>query len=252
MELITSLLNLKKNIEQFDRYLEEGNDKALGLVGRGKVFVVYRAGGEIRFVPSRYIGYKDNSLKRHANNSHKHGTKTTQAINKVLGINCKNRTRERQYVAFCKKFGIHPRKGKRTFFPKEITRRKILGNVYPDDVSKDKSYIEGAVKKVSVKAFERNPDARKKCIKFHGCKCAVCDFDFEATYGNIGKGYIHVHHIKPLSKVREVHEVCPSKDLIPVCPNCHAMLHRGCPVLTVEELKKKINAHRLRLTKKKS
>ena len=54
----------------------------------------------------------------------------------------------------------------------------------------------------------------------------ICGFDFELKYGELGKGYIEVHHIKPLSNLDEVVIVNPETDLICVCANCHRMLHR--------------------------
>ena len=63
--------------------------------------------------------------------------------------------------------------------------------------------------------------------------------DFEEKYGVIGRGFIHVHHIVPISTIRESYQVDPVRDLVPVCPNCHAMLHRGHNgiTLTIDELK---------------
>ena len=61
--------------------------------------------------------------------------------------------------------------------------------------------------------------------------------DFEETYGETGKDYIHVHHITPLSDIGERYKLDPVKDLRPVCPNCHAMIHRQKPSLTIEALK---------------
>jgi 5-methylcytosine-specific restriction protein A len=112
-----------------------------------------------------------------------------------------------------------------------------LGNVLPEEVETPEQYIEGASKAVTVNTYERNSDARAKCIKHYGYKCAVCDFDFEAAYGTIGKNYIHVHHIVPLSEIRKEYELDPIEDLIPVCPNCHAVIHRTRPALTVAQLK---------------
>ena len=99
--------------------------------------------------------------------------------------------------------------------------------------------FEGAKKTVLVNRYERNPEARKECIAAHGYKCIVCGMDFEKTYGEIGKDFIHVHHIVPISTIGNEYQLNPVKDLVPVCPNCHAMLHRGKEgrVLTVEELK---------------
>lgn len=115
----------------------------------------------------------------------------------------------------------------------------------PEEVDRSEKYIEGAVKQISVNAYERNGEARDECKehykKIDGCiKCFVCSFDFEKFYGNIGKDYIHIHHKEPLSNIRGGYKVDPINDLVPVCPNCHAMIHRNRkkPALTVEELKK--------------
>lgn len=112
------------------------------------------------------------------------------------------------------------------------------------------NYYEGALKKVYVNRYERDQDAREKCIEVHGCKCSVCGMDFEKMYGEIGRGFIHVHHIVPISSIGEEYQIDPIKDLIPVCPNCHAMLHHGDNgrVLTIEELKWAIDSKRIKRT----
>lgn len=114
--------------------------------------------------------------------------------------------------------------------------------IFPEEDLPENSY-EGAVKQIIVNKYERSSIARQKCIEYHGCKCSVCGIDFEEKYGDLGKGFIHVHHIVPLNKIGREYVVDYKNDLIPVCPNCHAMLHRivhGKEV-TVEELKKIIN-----------
>lgn len=107
-----------------------------------------------------------------------------------------------------------------------------------DEIEDSEGYIEGALKKVFVNRYERDGNAREKCIAAHGCKCAVCGLDFEKMYGEIGRGFIHVHHIVPISSIGEEYQIDPVKDLIPVCPNCHAMLHRQEPPFSVDGLKK--------------
>ncbi len=107
----------------------------------------------------------------------------------------------------------------------------------PEEIATPERYIEGALKKITVNAYERNSSARAKCLDYYGYRCAVCSFNFEKFYGSIGKEYIHVHHIVPLADIKEEYELDPIKGLIPVCPNCHAMLHRRQPALTVEQLK---------------
>lgn len=106
-----------------------------------------------------------------------------------------------------------------------------------DEITNPETIFEGAKKEIIVNRYERNRKAREKCIAVHGCKCAVCGIDFEKTYGKIGCGFIHVHHIVPLSSIGKEYELNPTKDLVPVCPNCHAMLHRKEPPYDVDDLK---------------
>lgn len=108
--------------------------------------------------------------------------------------------------------------------------------LFPDEVV-DEVFVEGAVTQVTVNRYERNLAARQKCIDHHGATCWVCSFDFEARYGEPGKGFIHVHHLVPLSTIQESYEVDPINDLIPVCPNCHAMIHRWPGAKPEEALK---------------
>lgn len=110
--------------------------------------------------------------------------------------------------------------------------------IYPDELQEDASFfLEGAKKEVIVNSFERNPKARKECIEHFGCKCQCCDLDFEDKYGEIGKGFIHVHHLKKISEIGDEYQVNPIEDLIPLCPNCHAMVHKNNPPFSIDELK---------------
>ena len=104
------------------------------------------------------------------------------------------------------------------------------------DVSNQK-VAEGRKYEISANRYERSPINRTLCIAEYGYVCQVCGFDFEKTYGSIGKRYIHVHHIIPVSQMGPGYMVDPVKDLIPVCPNCHAMLHRTDPPMEPKTLK---------------
>ena len=110
--------------------------------------------------------------------------------------------------------------------------------VLTEEIAHPEDFWEGAVKRVTVNAFERDPKARKACIDHFGAACIVCGFDFFAIYGDVGKGFIHVHHTRPLSDVREGYAVDPKKDLVPVCPNCHAILHRGKTPPTIGDVQR--------------
>jgi hypothetical protein len=115
-----------------------------------------------------------------------------------------------------------------------------------DELPDDEEFFDGAVSKVLVNRYERDPNARAACLQKLGCTCSVCDFDFGKAYGKIGAGFIHVHHRKPLALRKAEYRVNPTKDLTPVCPNCHAMLHRDRPwddPLSTDELRKIIRNH---------
>ena len=107
--------------------------------------------------------------------------------------------------------------------------------------NESQKYFEGKSYDVILNKYERNTEARRKCIEHHKCICSVCEFDFEKIYGAIGKNFIHVHHLTPLSEIKKEYSLDPIKDLIPVCPNCHAMIHRVKPALSIKELKKLIS-----------
>lgn len=117
-----------------------------------------------------------------------------------------------------------------------LIRMSSKDRLYPDELDPGQ-YIEGAKKQVRVNAYERDPKDRKSCINQHGFRCSICNLLLEERYGDIGKDFIHVHHLKPLAELGVEYKINPITDLSPVCPNCHAMLHRPEKVLSIEELR---------------
>ena len=109
-------------------------------------------------------------------------------------------------------------------------------DVNPETLPADRTYSAGAKRRVTVNAYERDPEARRACIAHHGTRCKVCGFDFERVYGDLGSGFVHVHHLRPLALTASEYQLNPLTDLVPVCPNCHAMLHRTSPPLGVADL----------------
>lgn len=119
------------------------------------------------------------------------------------------------------------------------------GDSFPtiDNFTTEIEAKEGAKKQVYTTQYERNPRLREQAIRLHGLTCMACGFNFLQSYGDLGRGFIHVHHIKPLSSSEE-RFVNPKTDLIVLCPNCHSMIHRRKDImLTLDELKKKIKNH---------
>lgn len=96
---------------------------------------------------------------------------------------------------------------------------------------------EGGAYQELVTRYERSEINRAACIEIHGCRCKVCGFDFEDVYGEIGRGFIEVHHIEMVSRLEAGTVLDPEMDLVPLCSNCHSMAHRRSPPYSVQELK---------------
>jgi 5-methylcytosine-specific restriction protein A len=117
-----------------------------------------------------------------------------------------------------------------------LTTSKIKQNPFVRKESEEQeTYTEGTVNQVTATRYERNPFARQKCLEHYGYSCFACGFNFEEVYGNLGKAFIHVHHLTPVATVGK-QDTNPIKDLRPVCPNCHAMIHRNKEALSIEML----------------
>jgi 5-methylcytosine-specific restriction enzyme A len=110
----------------------------------------------------------------------------------------------------------------------------------PEEVPSSEMYREGAVQRVIVNRYERDPRARDACLAHWGYDCAVCGFNFARAYGSIGEDFIYVHHLRELSSLGGDYEINPVEDLRPVCSNCHAMLHRQRPAFSITELRRQL------------
>ena len=131
----------------------------------------------------------------------------------------------------------------------DLHRAGIFIDCGPDEafVSPEETEVtvtEGAVTRtvVAINSFERNVQARRQCIARYGTACSACGIDFGEMYGDVGKGFIHVHHLTPLSAGPAT--VNAIRDLRPICPNCHAMVHRTDPPMSIEALRSRITSQR--------
>lgn len=184
-------------------------------------------------------------MEKHLAFEGKSGSITTPRISRILGQDHgKDNNAENEYLVHCVNVHATPSSKDRTYWRLENIKsvtlpRKSGGELgYPDEVGTGATsdYVEGAVKQILVNAYERNPKARRACIDHYGLNCIVCDFNFQAKYGVIGRNFIHVHHLIPLAIRDSQYQVDPIKDLRPVCPNCHAMLHASDPPFSIEEI----------------
>ena len=96
---------------------------------------------------------------------------------------------------------------------------------------------EGGSYSEIVKKYERSRYNRAMCLKYYGFTCRGCGELLAEKYGPIGMDVIHVHHIVPVSQMGGSYRLNPIKDLIPLCPNCHTIVHRKIPVLDIESLR---------------
>lgn len=118
-----------------------------------------------------------------------------------------------------------------------LRTQNVRYNPFSDTTDTTITFIEGSATQVTQTRYERNIYARKECLKYYGYSCSVCDFNFEKFYGSLGYKFIHVHHLTQVATIKQEYKVNPIQDLRPVCPNCHSMLHKQNPPLTIDELK---------------
>lgn len=115
--------------------------------------------------------------------------------------------------------------------------------ILPDQLIDADPTLEAETRQVTRNLKERNPIARQKCIDHYlrlndgRLACVACDLDFAERYGALGNGFIHIHHLDPIADATGPRHVIPEKDLVPVCPNCHAMIHRKSPPLTIAKIR---------------
>lgn len=239
MALVSTVSDLEENISLFERFLCEGSEdeqhSCLSLIGAGRCFVAYEAEREFRFAPSRYIGYKSNTPKKHASRKN-NGTETNSAINRTLKIKpLPDQELENLYQKFCQAIGAEPQTRERKFWLLNTEQRKFstgwIGSC---------EFPEGAIVERLHRVRERNSElineAKSRFIeKYNRLFCQICEFDFESVYGGRGKGYIEGHHNIPVSKMRPGEKTNLS-DIVMVCSNCHKIIHRTRPWLSAKEL----------------
>jgi 5-methylcytosine-specific restriction enzyme A len=242
VELVSTTAQVAENLYTFGGYRTSSDPRRrsfyLDRLRLGKQFVVAKSGAQYLFAPSRFAGYADCTYERHVAFPHKDGKLTTPRLTSLLGKPTADTSIESIYLSLCEEVGAIPALKERTYWLlatgiEPMPKLQSGEPGFPDEVAE---FVEGATKRVVVNAYERDPKARSACLIHHGYSCVICQFNFADHFGEIGKDFIHVHHLDPISKAKEAHTIDPVNDLRPVCPNCHAMLHHSDPPFTIEEL----------------
>lgn len=240
-KFISDIVDIQCNLRKIRDYLVSGNEKerffARDKLRRGYNLVHGIVDEDVIFGPSRVVGYKDITLERHnqlGNSNGLNGTETNPAITRVLGQQIKRGDEgwellEEHFLGLCEKVDVVPVDRPRKFW--------LLDEQSLHTDSSDANFSEGALSSYVSTRYERSSAARRACIALHGTTCAVCDINFGHLYGKHGEGFIHVHHLYPLHNAGATRKTDPVKDLVPVCPNCHYMLHRGNKLLSPKTLK---------------
>jgi len=142
----------------------------------------------------------------------------------------------------------------RAFDPRSVARHEPLVSAYlsevlqrtmpfrpsvqmPEELPLSGRYWEGEGAQHVVNKFERDRAAREECLRRRGRKCVVCEMSFGQRYGTEMEGLIHVHHLVPLSEIRKRYSPDPCRDLVPICPNCHLVIHARGVTRTIEEVR---------------
>lgn len=248
MHLITIIDQLIKNIETLENYLTEEDEnsriEATLLVKRGTCFVAYNINEELRFAPSRFIGYIDNKLDKHSSSLEKDGGETNKVINEILGTKPESNNKlNLQYIDYCNRLGIKPSENGSFGAPRKFWQL-IIDNEFENNLNLTGEFPEGKIVERTHKARERNSKvislAKEKFKKLHKqLFCQVCGFNFEKVYGSIGKDFIEGHHTIAVSEMTINHKT-KVEEIAMLCSNCHRMIHKKRPWLTMEDLNKLI------------
>lgn len=205
-------IEFKTEVEKLDIPLEEATDNKESLAGDGK--------SDEKYVRLKFIEYIDDERLNLKNLKDNGFTASLQGPSKIKDEIVRNYINKifNEHSAECDENDILLLKGENAA------------------LNGDGSLNEGSMLTIQVNRYERSSKARKICLDHYGYKCMVCGFDFEKVYGELGKGIIEVHHKKALSEIKEDYNVDPINDLIPLCSNCHTVIHSKNDNLSVEKL----------------
>ena len=112
----------------------------------------------------------------------------------------------------------------------------------PRVVLDERTVIEGELRIRTQEYRTRSRYLRDAAIEHYSVNghivCQSCEFEFAAAYPGVGDGYIQIHHLKPVSymKGEEIDMAHALNNVCPLCANCHQMVHRNTPPLSIADL----------------
>jgi 5-methylcytosine-specific restriction protein A len=109
-----------------------------------------------------------------------------------------------------------------------------------DDIEADPSALEGTPVEALSRRYERKPLNREICLSVRGRRCICCNMDFGEVYGDIADEFIEVHHTTPASQMGPGYLINPISDLVPICSNCHSVVHLSHPAASIDEVKERL------------
>ena len=248
-ELVEAINQVKENAKRFSGIRANDNSYTYKYFANFYHWYYFQDIGAGVFAPSKFIGYQDTALNQYRGNGS--GTYTQEALGQWFSRCDRNTQTHTKLLEKLEEFAsrlkrrlnqrLYDDRGGIYVLADEMTIDSQ--RLFPEEILSSK-LLEGARSTIVVNSYERNAEARRQCLAMHGYKCRVCNMSFKEIYGEIGKHFIHVHHLVPLSDNTEEYEINPAKHLCPVCPNCHAMLHQ-------EDPPPEILTERIRETKRK-
>ncbi len=258
---VNSKDDLIKNMENTELLFQEKNLYLRNRIIRGNNYVYYKFNGEDRFLPSRYVGYKNISIAKHKNAINKHGGTSDKAITSIIG---ENKTSSR-FEDMLKKFiiktygkGFSPKDYKHSFWETDIrlysenkTSITRLEDEFDKEVAKInhnrttppdfRHYGELKQRKLATRMVlyqERDPQVVADALWLAKGVCQGCGADKNNLFERASDGtvYLEVHHIDFLSEGgRDTLD-----NAVALCPTCHRLMHYGKET-DKEKIRKRIN-----------
>jgi hypothetical protein len=201
-------------------------DAALKLIKGGRVFYPIQYRDALAFVPSKFIGYRHNTVPEHERvkrQEGRDGRDTNEAIRKILGLPSPNPEVEMRFVQYCSSVGVEPENHKRRFWRVEAAKRFVapVGSAINDIVEPDAGNDDPEYRTRMAGTYVRDQAVRSKVLRRANGKCEFCGKDGFLTKS--GTKFLETHHIISLSEQGRD----KVDNVIALCPNDHRQAHFG-------------------------